>query len=92
MSKYKITKDTKALTVRIAFMVVREPMTFLNKPLEEKLTDWKLRRCETLVALYELKKMLDTDWFAERMQLARIKIEEHNMLVRLEEKEKKDVS
>ena len=38
MSKYKITKDTKALTIRIAFMIVREPMRFLNKPLTEEIS------------------------------------------------------
>lgn len=85
MSRYKITKDTKALTIRVAFMVVREPMRFLNKPLTEKLSEWKIRRCETLVALHELKKMLDTDWFSERMELARMKLEQHHMMIRLEE-------
>jgi len=89
MAKYKITKDTKALTIRVAFMVVREPMKFLHKPLDSKLEQWKLNRVETLVALHELKKMLDTDWFAERMELARIKIEQHNMFLRLDEKENK---
>ncbi len=92
MSRYKITKDTKALTIRVAFMVVREPMRFLNKPLTEKLSEWKIRRCETLVALHELKKMLDTDWFTERMELARMKLEQHNMMVRIENKEIGDIN
>jgi hypothetical protein len=86
MARYKITKDTKALTVRVAFMIVREPMRFLHKPLKEKLEEWKLNRVETLVALWELKQMLEKDWFIERMHLARMMLQQHNILVRHEEK------
>ncbi len=85
--RYRITKDIKLLTCKVAFMIVREPMNFLNKPLKTKMTPWKIRRCETLVAMFELYKMLEKDWFKERMQLARIKLEENEIIIRKEEKE-----
>lgn len=69
-------------------MIVREPMRFLHKPLTRKMPEWVLNRCETLVALYELKELLEKDWFIERMHLARMKIEEHNMLLRRKEEKK----
>lgn len=82
MARYRITKDIKSITIRVAFLIVREPMAFLKKPLTEPLTPWKVNRVETLIALHELKKLLDKDWFIERMEMARIKLEEHNLLIK----------